>query len=132
MKTIKTETNRTNNSPSTIAAPPSSPGQSKSSFFSGKNINNRCRDSNHDSYASDKLSCVRFSEVCRVVLIPTKEEYKALGLHLDLWWQKKHFYTFRQAYLLFKRDCLLEKQQEELTNTTTEKDASEKNASYAG
>lgn len=41
--------------------------------------------------------CVRFSEMCKVVLIPMRQEYSAAGIFL--WWTKKDFLSFRQMYL---------------------------------
>lgn len=38
---------------------------------------------------------VRFSETCRVVLIPCLKEYRSLGLHLDMWWQEKDYRSFK-------------------------------------
>jgi hypothetical protein len=38
---------------------------------------------------------VRFSENCRVVLIPCLKEYRSLGLHLDMWWEPKDYRLFK-------------------------------------
>jgi hypothetical protein len=40
---------------------------------------------------------VRFSEMCKVVLIPMRQEYSAAGIFL--WWTKTDFLSFRQIYL---------------------------------
>jgi hypothetical protein len=39
---------------------------------------------------------VRFSEMCKVVLIPMRQEYSAAGIFL--WWTKTDFLSFRQMY----------------------------------
>lgn len=38
---------------------------------------------------------VRFSETCRVVLIPCLKEYRSLGLHLEMWWEEKDYRSFK-------------------------------------
>jgi hypothetical protein len=38
---------------------------------------------------------VRFSDTCRVVLIPSLKEYRSLGLHLDMWWDEKDYRSFK-------------------------------------
>lgn len=38
---------------------------------------------------------VRFSETCRVVLIPCLKEYRSLGLHIDMWWDEKDYRSFK-------------------------------------
>lgn len=40
---------------------------------------------------------VRFSETCRVILIPCLAEYRSLGLHLDMWWQEKDYRIFKSS-----------------------------------
>jgi hypothetical protein len=44
-----------------------------------------------------KKKSVRFSDMCKVVLIPMRHEYSAAGIYL--WWTKKDFLSFRQMYL---------------------------------
>jgi hypothetical protein len=44
-----------------------------------------------------KKKSVRFSELCKVVLIPMRQEYSAAGIFL--WWTKKDFLSFRQMYI---------------------------------
>lgn len=45
---------------------------------------------------------VRFSELCKVILIPMRHEYSAAGIYL--WWTKQDFLTFRQGYIAEKRN----------------------------
>jgi hypothetical protein len=40
---------------------------------------------------------VRFSDTCRVVLIPSLKEYRSLGLHLDMWWDEKDYRYFKRS-----------------------------------
>jgi hypothetical protein len=44
-----------------------------------------------------KQKKVRFCESCKLVLIPTRNEYKKHNL--DLWWNSQDFYRFRTEYL---------------------------------
>lgn len=44
-----------------------------------------------------KKKSVRFSEMCKVILIPTRHEYSSAGI--VLWWSKNDFITFRKKYL---------------------------------
>jgi hypothetical protein len=40
---------------------------------------------------------VRFSDTCRVVLIPSLKEYRSLGLHMDMWWDEKDYRSFKMS-----------------------------------
>ena len=40
--------------------------------------------------------CVQFSDMCRVILIPKRQEYAAAGIHL--WWTKTDFVLFKKDY----------------------------------
>ena len=42
---------------------------------------------------------VRFSDFCRVVLIPQRQEYSAAGLSASMWWSKRDYGVFKQGYL---------------------------------
>jgi len=49
-----------------------------------------------------KKKLVRFSEICKVILIPTRHEYLSAGI--ILWWSKNDFKFFKQNYL-FENQC---------------------------
>lgn len=43
---------------------------------------------------------VRFSDMCKVVLIPMRQEYSAAGI--NLWWTSGDFHSFKQGYMTEK------------------------------
>ena len=47
---------------------------------------------------------VKFSEACRVVLIPKREEYAAAGI--QLWWSPNEFHKFKKVSCCFVVDDL--------------------------
>jgi len=51
----------------------------------------------NDKIKMVKKKSVRFSEMCKVILIPTRHEYSSAGI--VLWWSKNDFITFRKKYL---------------------------------
>lgn len=53
----------------------------------------RARPPSHSAEKGD-LS-VSFSNKLRVVLIPCRQEYRAYGIHLDLWWQAPDYLQFK-------------------------------------
>jgi hypothetical protein len=51
-----------------------------------------------------KKKSVSFSDMCRVVLIPMRQEYSAAGI--NLWWSRKDFSKFRQGYATDRKRAL--------------------------
>mmetsp|Transcript_24466 Transcript_24466/g.25093 ORF Transcript_24466/g.25093 Transcript_24466/m.25093 type:complete len:301 (-) Transcript_24466:395-1297(-) len=73
-----------------------------------------------------KKKSVRFSEMCKVVLIPMRHEYSAAGI--ILWWTRKDFITFRQMYHFEKQkerelERQLQLELEEMNNSTSSNDS---------
>ena len=72
---------------------PSSSSSSLSSLTSSSSTTTTTRATTSTLKKENKQ--VRFSETCRVVLIPCLKEYRSLGLHLDMWWEEKDYRSFK-------------------------------------
>lgn len=119
-----------NPSPTTITAPPASPTNRRSSFFSGKNLTKRRSHLSFDDHGNQKVTYVSFAEFCKVVLIPTRHEYRALGIFL--WWLLNDYSLFKNNYKQYIQKEEIQKQKllavlNQLLTTIPQEESSEEN-----
>lgn len=70
-------------------------------FYRPKTTSNLVEAMNTFKIPMKTKKTVRFSELCKVILIPMRQEYSAAGIFL--WWTRTDFLSFKQVYLIEKQ-----------------------------
>jgi len=76
-----------------------------------------CQEKNINNYKKIQISDtikkkVKFDDIIKVILIPSKEEYFNYSLNDLLWWNERDYYLFKKDFLLELNIVIKNKQYE--------------------